>query len=70
MNHIPGLDKYLTTEPEDSSLSYETYADEVVALLETEWHDEMENVLRSCYDNCVTIINAVKKLENLQSEEE
>lgn len=69
MNHIPGLDRYLTTPPEDMFHNdYEDYAEKVVNKLNRDWDDRMETRLQEMYEYEYTIDQAVNDLEQWESE--
>jgi hypothetical protein len=67
MHTIKGLDKWLTTPPDDAAgvMQYETYAEKVAAKLSHPWKDEMEGALESMYDKGYSIEQAVDVIEAL-----
>jgi len=63
MTHIPGLDKWLTTPPEDrEDLSYDFYAEEVESAMGGEWQSWYEPIVRKCYDNCIGVYRCADRL--------
>jgi len=68
MTHIPGLDKWLTTPPEDNEESFDDYVDNVIAANGGDWEDKWESIARKSYDNLETYAKCADRIQEYEME--
>jgi hypothetical protein len=68
MNYIPGLDKWLTTEPESTGIEFEDYREDVIAAMGGDWEDRWEDIARTSYDNCEKPSKCADRIQEFEME--